>query len=294
MSTSPPAGKAAEHRHLVLVLTLVWGTNWPLFPIAVREVSVWTFRAVSVVAAGLLLLAWSRSQGHDLRIPRRHWPTVIAAAVIYLGIWNIASTYAAVLIPSGQAALLGFTMPLWAALGARMFFGQRLDARSLVALGLGGLGVVLLVARGWSAYAAAPAGFALGLLAGVGWAGGTLLLKRMPVPVYGPVLTGWQLLCVGVPFSVIALALGTGEWFMPSWTTVGVIAYITVVPMAVGNAAWFTIVGRVPSHVAALSTVLVPVVAMISGALVRGEPLGIFEWIAMACCASGLLLNLRR
>lgn len=294
MSTSPPAGKAAEHRHLVLVLTLVWGTNWPLFPIAVREVSVWTFRAVSVVAAGLMLLAWSRSQGHDLRIPRRHWPTVIAAAVIYLGIWNIASTYAAVLIPSGQAALLGFTMPLWAALGARMFFGQRLDARSLVALGLGGLGVVLLVARGWSAYAAAPAGFALGLLAGVGWAGGTLLLKRMPVPVYGPVLTGWQLLCVGVPFSVIALALGTGEWFMPSWTTVGVIAYITVVPMAVGNAAWFTIVGRVPSHVAALSTVLVPVVAMISGALVRGEPLGIFEWIAMACCASGLLLNLRR
>lgn len=294
MSTSPPAGRAVEHWHLVLVLTLVWGTNWPLFPIAVREVSVWTFRAVSVVAAGLLLLAWSRAQGHDLRIPRRHWPTVVAAALIYLGVWNIASTYAAVLIPSGQAALLGFTMPLWAALGARLFFGQRLDARSLTALALGGLGVVLLVARGWSAYAAAPAGFALGLLAGIGWAGGTLLLKRMPVPVSGPVLTGWQLLCVGIPFSIVALVRGGGEWFMPSWTTVGVIAYITVIPMAVGNAAWFTIVGRVPSHVAALSTVLVPVVAMISGALVRGEPLGLVEWIAMACCASGLLLNLRR
>ena len=294
MPTPPTRTTQTTHWHLVLVLTLVWGTNWPLFPLAVREVSVWTFRAVSVVAAGLLLLAWSRYQGRDIRVPRRYWATVVAAAVVYLGVWNIASTYAAVLIPSGQAAILGFTMPLWMALGARLFFGQRLDVRSKIALLLGGLGVALLVARGWTAYAAAPAGFALGLLAGIGWAGGTLLLKRDPIPVSGPVLTGWQLLCVGVPFSVVALVLGGGEWFMPSWTTVGVIAYIAIVPMAIGNAAWFTIVGRVPSHVAALSTVLVPVVAMISGALVRGEPLGVVEWLAMGCCASGLLLNLRR
>lgn len=292
--STPTAAPSAATWHLVLVLTLVWGTNWPLFPLAVREVSVWTFRAVSVVAAGLLLLAWSRWNGHDIRIPRRHWPTVVAAALVYLGIWNIASTYAAVMIPSGQAAILGFTMPLWAAIGARLFFGQRLDGRSLAAVGLGGLGVVLLIARGWSAYAAAPAGFALGLLAGIGWAGGTLLLKRHPVPVSGPVLTGWQLLCVGLPLSVAALGLGSRPWFIPSWTTIGVIAYIAVVPMALGNAAWFTIVGRVPSHVAALSPVLVPVVAMISGALVHGEPLGAVEWAAMACCAGGLLLNLRR
>ena len=42
---------------LLALLTLVWGTNWGLFPYAVREVSVWTFRAVSVLGAGLALLA---------------------------------------------------------------------------------------------------------------------------------------------------------------------------------------------------------------------------------------------
>ena len=37
---------------LLVILTFVWGTNWPLFAFAVREVSVWTFRAVAVVGAG--------------------------------------------------------------------------------------------------------------------------------------------------------------------------------------------------------------------------------------------------
>ena len=42
---------------LLAILTLVWGTNWPLFPLAAREVSVWTFRAVSVFAADCVPLA---------------------------------------------------------------------------------------------------------------------------------------------------------------------------------------------------------------------------------------------
>src|SRR5437763_12944679 len=102
-----PRSAAAKAFPLVLVLTLVWGTNWALFPLAVREVSVWTFRAVSPTGAGVLLLAFARARGIPTAIPRRYWPAVTAAAVIYLVIWNTASTYSAILIPSGQAAILG-------------------------------------------------------------------------------------------------------------------------------------------------------------------------------------------
>lgn len=291
MTASTQAGAPLR---LVGLLTILWGTNWALFPLAVQEVSVWTFRAVSVLGAGGLLLAWCLWQGEDIRIPRRYWITMALAAVLYLGIWNIASTYAAVLIPSGQAALLGFTMPLWATLGARIFLGQRLDRRSLGAIVLVGVGVLLLIARGWKAYAGAPAGFALGLLAGIGWAAGTLVLKQRPVPVNSVVMTAWQLLGTGILFTAIALLLGTRVWFLPSWNSLAVIAYIAFVPMAVGNAAWFSIVRRVPAHVAALSPVLVPVVAMISGAIAHHEPLGLYETLAMACCAGGVAIGLRR
>lgn len=277
---------------MLAVLTLVWGTNWPLFPLAVREVSVWTFRAVAVTIAGLALLAAARLRGQSLVVPRRHWRTVLAAAICYLVVWNITSTYAALLIPSGQAAILGFTMPLWAALLSWAFLGERLNTRMRLSMALGCLGVGLLVARGAMAYAQAPLGFALGLLAGVGWAVGTLILKRWPVPVPATVLTGWQLLICALPFTAGALAFGDGHWFMPSWQSIVVIGYIALVPMCVGNVAWFSIVGMLPTNVAGLSSIMVPVVAMISGAIVHGEPLGGLQWAAMACCVGALALAL--
>ena len=288
---TPPLRKAIP---LVLVLTLVWGTNWPLFPLAVREMSVWTFRSVSLVGAGLTLLAFARLRGHSLHVPRAHWGTVLWASLAYLVVWNVASTYAAVLIPSGQAAILGFTMPLWAALIAWALMGQHPGARGLAALAIGGLGVSLLIVNGVDAYAKAPLGFGLGLLAGLGWAVGTLILKRRPVPVSPLVLTGWQLLVTAVPIIGGAFAFGQGPWFMPSATTILVIAYITLVPMSIGNAAWFSIVGMLPANIAAMSSVLVPVVAMVSGALINREPLGPVQWASMLCCAVGLGLALYR
>lgn len=275
---------------LLAVLTLVWGTNWPLFPIAVREVSVWTFRAVSVLGAGLFLLAVARARGQSLVIPRRHWPTIATATFFYLVVWNIASTYSAILIPSGQSAVLGFTMPLWAALIAWAVLGEKLTGRMLLAVALGGAGVALLMWRSFEAYAQAPLGLALGLLAGLGWAVGTLILKRRGVDVPATVLTGWQLLITAVPIGLGALALGDHRWFVPSWTTIAVIAWITIVPMSIGNVSWFAIVGLLPTNVAGLSSILVPIVAMISGAIVHGEPLGPLQWLAMACCAGALAL----
>ena len=277
---------------LVVVLTLVWGTTWVLFPLAVKEVSVWTFRAVSVTAAGLGLLAFAALRGMRLSIPRSSWPTLVGAALVYLVVWNIASTFAAVLSPSGQAAILGFTMPLWATLIAWAVWGERPSLRLGLAVALGALGVGLLLARSAEAYVNAPLGFALGLLAAVGWALGTLLLKRRPIEAPALVHTGWQLLVAAVPIIAAALYFGDGFFFMPSWPSIAVVAYITLMPMALGNVVWFSIVRVLPANVAALSSVMVPVVAMVWGAILYQEPLGLSQLVAMACCAAGLLLAL--
>ncbi len=277
---------------LLVALTLVWGTNWPLFPYAVREVSVWTFRAVAMTGAGLLLLAIARLRGASLKIPRKYWPTVALATFFYLILWNITSTYAALLIPSGQAAVLGFTMPLWAALIAWAVLGERLSPRLLLAIVLGGAGVALLMVPSFAAYAAAPLGLALGLLSAIGWAIGTLVLKRGNVQVPVLVLTGWQLLLGAVPVAIGAMVLGDGRWFVPSWQSIAVIAWITVIPMCIGNVCWNAIVYLLPANIAGLSSVMVPVVAMFSGALVNGEPLGLLELLSMAICVTSLALAL--
>ena len=279
---------------LVVVLTLVWGTTWVLFPYAVKEVSVWTFRAVSVTFAGCSLLIIAALRGLPLAVPRTSWPTLVGAALVYLVIWNIASTFAAVLIPSGQAAILGFTMPLWVTLISWAFWGERPSKRLGLAVALGGVGVGLLLARSAGAYANAPLGFALGLLAAIGWAFGTLLVKRRPIEVPALVHTGWQLLIAAVPITAAALYFGDGAFFMPSWPSIAVITYIALMPMALGNVVWFSIVRVLPANVAALSSVMVPVVAMVCGAIVYQEPLGWIQLVAMVCCAGGLLLALTK
>jgi drug/metabolite transporter (DMT)-like permease len=287
-----PRSTTAAAIPLVFVLTLLWGTNWALFPYAVQEVSVWTFRAVSLVVSGLILLALAKLRGQSLAVPRRDWGVLVAAALVYLVVWNVASTYAAILIPSGQAAILGFTMPVWATLVGWALFREKPSPRLLLAVALSAVGVGLLAYAARGAYAKAPLGFFLGLLAGLFWALGTIILKRAQLKLPPLVLTGWQLLIAAVPIVAAAFALGTGEWFMPSWTSIAVIAYIAVVPMALGNAAWFSIVGLLPASVSGLSSVMVPMVAMVTGAIVHREPLGAYQLAAMACCAGAMVLAL--
>lgn len=295
--SAAPTTRSAVSRHtlwLLAALTLVWGTNWPLFPIAVREISIWTFRAFAVAASGLVLLGYARLAGQSLVIPRRHWPRLALATISYLLIWNLASTYAAVTIPSGQSAVLGFTMPLWAALISWLILGEKLEGRMIVALLLGAVAVAALVVPNLGRYADAPSGLAAGLFAGLCWAVGTLILKRGRIDVPAAVLTGWQLVAIAVPLTIGALIFGDHEWFMPSWTTIAVVGYITLVPMAIGNLLWFTIVGLLPTNLAGLSSIMVPVVAMLSGALVHREPLGPLQLLAMASIAAALSLALLR
>lgn len=290
----PVTSQTVPRRALVLlvILTLVWGTNWPLFPMAVKEVSVWTFRAIALLVSGGVLLAVAWFRGQSLVIRQQHWPAIGMATVFYLVVWNIASTYSAILIPSGQSAVLGFTMPLWAGLFSWLFLGQRPTGRLLVAIVLGGIAVTLLMIPNFGAYANAPLGLGLGLLAGIGWAAGTLILKRRVIDVPITVLTGWQLLLTAVPVTIGALILGDRDWFVPTWQSIAVIAWIALIPMCIGNVCWFAIVGLLPANVAGLSSVMVPVVAMVSGAIVHGEPLGPLQLLAMACSMAALSLVL--
>jgi drug/metabolite transporter (DMT)-like permease len=196
------------------------------------------------------------------------------------------------LIPSGQSAVLGFTMPLWSALISWAVLGERLGRRMLLAVSAGAAAVALLMSRSFGAYADAPLGLALGLTAGLGWAIGTLILKRSAVNVPATVLTGWQLLIAAIPTTIGALVLGEGPWFVPSWQSILLIGYIALVPMSIGNLCWFSIVALVPANVAGLASILVPVVAMISGAIVHGEPLGPVQWLAMVFSVAALSLSL--
>ncbi len=279
---------------LMVLVTLIWGTTWTLMPIAMREVSVWTFRAIATLAAGVVLLGVALLRGQSLKIRREDRGTVVAASIAYLVVWNLASAQASILIPSGQAAVLGFTMPFWVALLARIVFGERLGRAMVAAILLGATSIALLMLPNFGVYAQAPLGMVLGLVAGFGWAVGTLIIKRRPPVASATVLTGWQLMVSGALIAIGALLLGDGHWFMPSATSIAAIAWLALGPTALGNLCWFAIIGLLPANVASLSSILVPVIALVVGAIVHDEPFGAAQWIAMGCCVAALWLALGR
>lgn len=279
---------------LMALLTLIWGTNWPVIALAVREVSAWTFRALTLPVAGILLLLLAHRRKLPLAIPRQHWPMLLCSAWAFLALWNVATTLALTYIPSGQAALLGFTMPLWAALWSWLLFGHTLDGRQWLALLLGTAGVIVLMIPAFASYAHAPLGLVYGLASGAGWALSTVLLKHRPIPVPTTVLTGWQLLLASVPVIIGAWLLGDRQWFMPSASSLAAFTYITLVPMLFGNLLWFSLIQWLPPQLVSLSPIMIPMVAMVSGAIVLNEPLGWQQWLAMLLSASGLGLMLFR
>jgi len=131
------------------------------------------------------------------------------------------------------------------------------------------------------------------LMAAMGWAAGTVTMKTAGFSRSVAQMTGWQLIIGGIPIAIAAL------WRDPplhdlslSRETILVLAYIIALPMIFGQWAWFKALDRLPGTVAAVGSLAVPVVGLMSSALFLGEPLGTSEIAALILVVSALTLVL--
>lgn len=279
---------------LLPLLALLWGGSWPMFNIVLTELSVWTFRAIAVSGAGIALLAGVRLIGIPLAVPRGRRLPLIAAAMGNITIWYVAATAAILYIPSGHAAVLGYTMPLWAALISIVFLREPPTGRRALALALGAGAVGLLAWPNLTHIIDAPLlGICFALLAGIAWAVGTLVNKRTDWGGLHPLaMTAWQLAIGAVPIVIGALFFAELKPFLPSTKVIAIVAFLSLVPTAIGTLIWFRIVDLLPAQVAALSSIMVPVVAMAGGIVVHHEPFGLPQAGALACTVAALFLAL--
>ena len=277
---------------LLAALTLIWGLNWPVMKIALGEFPPWTFRALHVPTGGLVLLLIVRAAGMTLAVPRERWTALAAVSLFNVPIWYVAASYGIINLTSGRAALVAFTMPLWASLLAVPILGEALTARRIAALGLGIAGIAVLMGGTWSTLGTTPIGVAFMLMNSVSWAVGTVMLKRIDWRMSTLALTGWQLTIGGIPIVIGALLLEMGDIRTASGGAWAAIAYVTFLATSLGTYAWFKIVSLFPAGVSAVGTLLIPVVGVVSGNLLLGEPLGWREAAALALISSALAINL--
>lgn len=277
---------------LLGALTLIWGTNWPLFRIALEELPVFTFRTLVLSSAVVVLTTILLVRRESFAVPKGKWPALILASAMNIGVWNIATSLAVLYIPSGHASVLAYTMPLWVALLGFIVFGQKLTGRLLAAIAIGAGAVAALMIPNFQSYATAPAGLFWGLLAGFCWAIGTFVVKRTNWSGMGLSLTFWQVLITLPPIALGALVFDGLPTRWPSTEALAATLYTGAIPMALGTATWFTLVKLLPAQVAALSSIAIPIVAIVSGIVILQEPLSALQAVAIGSTVIALWLAL--
>ena len=278
---------------LLAALALFWGLNWPGMKIILAEMTVWWFRALCLVVGGSLLLLLSGLSGNRWRLQRRELgPVLLCGSFASLG-WMVFSAYGVSLMPAGRASIIAFTMPVWATLLAAPLLGENITAAKVVGLILGVAGLAVLIGQDLVVLQQAPLGAFFMLLAAVSWAIGTVLLKRFRWQL--PVLTNvaWQLLFSAVPVNLVA-AVSEPLPNLAALSLPAVIAlvYLFLFPMSFCQWAYFKVVTLLPASVAAIGTLMVPVIGVFSSHLILAEPVGLAELAALLLILAALALVL--
>lgn len=278
---------------LLALITLFWGVNWPAIKLSVNEVPVWMFRSICLAAGASGLFAIAKMAGLSLRIPRQDLKPLLIAALGNITFWHLFSALGVTMMQPGRASILAFTMPLWAAPIAAAWLKEKIDTLRLIGLGVGMIGLLVLVVPDWAGISAAPMGPVFMILAAIAWAFGTVALKTHRYSMPTTSLVAWQMLLGGMP--IFAGAIIFDHDFDPSavsnlgWSAV---AYAALIPMIFCHWAWFRVVGLYPAVVAAIGTLAIPVVGIISSTLITGDVVGWDEILSLALVVFALFLVL--
>jgi drug/metabolite transporter (DMT)-like permease len=274
---------------LLAALTLAWGFNWTAMKVALAEVPPWTFRTLCLGLGSGVLFAVLRAGGHRLAVPKGQWGRLWVLALFNITFWNVLVAFGMTMIPSGRAAILAYTMPVWAVPLSIWVLGERLTSRKLLGLVLGMAGLALLVGDVF-----ASPGTLLVLGAAISWAIGTVLQKRHPMAMPNGAYTAWIMLLGGVPIFAGALLfedLGALHG-IGLWPALGV-AYNVIVAFAFAHWAWIKIATSVPVSVFSISMLIIPVVGVLSGMLFLGERPSWSEYAALLLILCALATVIR-
>jgi drug/metabolite transporter (DMT)-like permease len=278
---------------LILGIGLFWGLNWPAVKIALSEIPPWTLRTLGLGCGAAILLLAARLNGHSLAVPRGERGPLILAGCLTVAGFNLLSAFGQLHMPASRAAIIAFTMPAWATLLSAVFLRDPLTLNRLASLALGMAGLALLVAPDLRALEAAPLGPMFMLGAALSWAAGTVLIKRVPWTIPTLVLAAWQVAAAVVPIAIGALVLERPfDLAWPSPPVAVALTFHILLPMAFCHYAWMGIVARYPAPVAAIATLLIPVVGVVSSVLILGETAGPREVGALALVLASVALVL--
>jgi len=266
---------------VLVLLTLVWGLNWPVMKLGVTAYPPLTFRALSmwlglpVLALGLWVLKV------PFRIPRRDWRELFWLTTTNMFVWHVCIILAIRTLTSGRAAILGYTMPIFSAVIGALFLASPLSRRGWIGVSAAALGVVLLLWHELTNLAGKPFGVVLALVAAAFWALGTQMLRRTRLEAPALAISFWMTVLTAVLMAVLAAVFERAQWTLPESTASAAILYNAVLIFGFAHAAWTYLARGLPPVASTLSVMMIPVLGVFSGAVWLREAVHWQDWAAV-------------
>jgi drug/metabolite transporter (DMT)-like permease len=289
----------------LLIVWLVWGSTYLAIRVGVETIPPLLLAAARNLVAGLIMFPLAlRSHRAAARAPggtgsswpsRAEWRGCAIVGVLLL-VANAAVGIGEKTVPSGLAALLVATVPLWL-LGIDAGLNHaRLGLAPLAGLALGLAGVALLSGLGRSG-GFSPVGVVIILGAAAMWALGTIMARRVTIPASPALASGMQLLSGGIVLTVLAAVSGefgslrlaqvsAGSWFA--------LGYLIVMGSIVAFSAYGIAVRALPTATVATYAYVNPVIAVLLGTLILNERLTPLTFGGGALIVGAVVLVVRR
>ena len=289
-TTTKQSYRSRVHYFLLLALTLFWGLNWPAMKIVLMEVPVWWFRAICLLIGGLGLMSIAAFSGQRVSLPKAQLKPLLICGVFLVFGWHIFTGYGLTQMPAGRSAIIAFTMPLWATIFSALILNETITKKKLAALFSGLMGLIILIGPDIVLIQKSPMGAFLMVCAAISWALGTVLFKRTKWSASTTSVAAWLLLFGAIPF-VLGVIVGGYRFELFSISTKSIFAftYVLIFPMMFCQWCYLEIVSILPANVAALSTLAIPLVGVLSSGFILDEVLGFQEVISLILITGALL-----
>ncbi len=292
----------------LLLVTLIWGSNFAVIKSAFRELDPVAFNALRLIVASSVFLGliagvgrwrpdagdppvWWRFFYTAAPLSRRDWAQLALTGLVghfcyqvcFIG--GLARTSVA-----NSSLILGLT-PATVALAGVAVGQERVRRRHWLGLGLSLAGLYLVVGRGAQVAPAALVGDALTALAVVCWTTYTLMSQRL-MERHSPLgVTGLSMTLGAIPYTAFAWpALRRTAWASVSPATWAAVVGSAVLALCLAYLIWYVAVHLIGSARTALYSNLTPIVAMLVAAVWLGEPVGWAKAAGAAAVLSGVAL----
>jgi drug/metabolite transporter (DMT)-like permease len=278
----------------LVTVWIVWGSTYLAIRVAVRTIPPLMMGSIRFLLAGgiLYVLAVRRGDREGDRPTAEHWRSafIIGTALLLGG--NGLVSWAEQRVPSGVAALLIATVPLWLAIGDRLRYGSRLSWQTILGLAVGFSGLVFLVGQSGEGRIDSLGAAAL-VGASIFWAGGSLYSRGAPLPGRPLVGTGMEMLAGGLVMAVVSLAtgeLGRLDLDSVSGQSLLGLAYLIVFGSWVGFTAYIWLLRNTRTSLVGTYAYVNPVVAVLLGWALLNETITVRTLLAGGVIVIGVAL----